>query len=135
MVGSLGWYNRFLSCLGCSSQPTLGRQSCRVACLVILICASALYCDWRPVLAALAGVDHLGAVLYYPAAGLNIVFILTHTHTHTHTHKRLDHSYYAWHEGPVLFGTHAVSMLGPYTEIIDLSFEPFFVKEIRRVIE
>ena len=28
-----------------------------------------------------------------------------------------------------------VSLQGPYTETIDLCFEPFFVKEIRHVIE
>jgi hypothetical protein len=55
-----------------------------------------------------AAVILLGAVMFCPAAGINIVFILTHTHA---PHNR-DHSYYAWHEGPVLFGTHAVSMPG-----------------------
>jgi hypothetical protein len=31
--------------------------------------------------------------------------------------------------------SHNIEDLGPYTERIDLCFEPFFVKEIRRVIE
>jgi hypothetical protein len=35
---------------------------------------------------------------------------------------------WTWH-------SHHIEDLGPYTERIDLCFEPFFVKEIRRVIE